>query len=297
MTTFAEMTDSILLHLYGFTTTQDQATYLTSGVNAAAVSLPVADASALSRGLVEIDDELLWVDTVDATANTATAPPYGRAFRGTVAASHASGVRVTASPMIPRSAVKRAVNEVIQAVYPDLFGVTATTFTYVAGTYTYALPAGAETIIQVQWQDSAVATEWLKVRRYSLDGNADTTTFPTGTTITVNDNIIPGRTVHVVYSKQPTVLSADDDVFTTVTGLPASCEDVIRLGASQRLVMFLDIPHMNGFTAEADFAKNNRPAGTASQLAKSMMQNYQLRLQQESIRLQGLYPVNVRYSF
>lgn len=296
MSTFGELTEGTLLYLSGFSNMQDQATYLTSSASAAATSLAVADATALSRGLTEIDDELIWVDTVDTTGLTVTIPPYGRGYRGTTPATHASGARVVSSPLFPRVLVKRAINETLSSLYPTLWGVGTTSFTYVTGTYTYALPAGARGVIQVQWQDSTTASEWLNVRRYDVDVNADTTVFPSGASITIRDNVIPGRTVRVVYTKQPTTLSADSDSFPTVTGLPVSCEDLVRLGAAHRMVAYLDTPHISGLSAEADFAANMRPVGSGSQLAKFLLQNFQIRLQQEADRLNQMYPVRVRYT-
>lgn len=296
MSTFSELTEGTLLYLSGFSNMQDQATYLTAGINSSATSIPVAEATALSRGLAEIDDELIWLDSVDTTGLTGTVPPYGRGYRGSVAATHASGARVVSSPLFPRVMVKRAINETLSSLYPTLWGVGTTSFTYVTGTYTYALPAGAKGVIQVQWQDSTTATEWLNVRRYDIDTNADTTVFPTGASITVLDNVIPGRTVRVVYTKEPSPLVNASDSFTTVTGLPLSCEDLVRLGAAHRMVAYLDTPHISGLSAEADFAANQRPVGSGAQLAKWMLQNFQIRVQQEADKLNQLYPVRVRYT-
>lgn len=296
MTTFGELTEGTLLYLSGFSNMQDQATYLTSSATSSATSLAVADATALSRGLTEIDDELIWVDTVDTTGLTVTIPPYGRGYRGSTAASHNSGARVVSSPLFPRVMVKRAINETINSLYPTLWGVATTTFTYVTGTYTYELPAGAKGVLQVQWQDSTTASEWLNVRRYDMDANADTGVFASGASITILDNVVPGRTVRVVYQKQPTALSADADVFTTVTGLPVSCEDVVRLGAAHRMVAYLDTPHISGLSAEADFAANQRPVGSGAALSKWMLQNFQIRVQQEADKLNQLYPVRIRYT-
>ena len=296
MATFAELADSTLLYMAGFSTSQDAATHLTSGIDSDDTTLVVADASAIGRGLLEIDDELVWADSVDQTSGSISVPPYGRGFRSSTAASHSAGSRVVASPMIPRKIAKDAINDTIRALWPDLYGIASTSFTYVAGTYTYPLPADAESVTQVQWQDSTTASEWLDVRRYTVDGNADTGVFPTGANITIKDNVIVGRTVRVVYTKQPTVLSDAGDVFSTVTGLPASCEDLVRLGAAYRLVPFLDVPHLSGMSAEADFTANQRPVGGAAQLSRYLLQTYQLRLEQEKNRLGQLYPVRVHYT-
>ena len=296
MSTFSQLVDDTLLYLYGFTTLQDQATYLTANISASATTIPIADATSISRGVLEVDDELIWVDTVDTTALTATAPPYGRGYRSTTAATHASGTRVVSGPLFPRVLVKSAITQAIQAVYPDLWGIGTTTFTLNPAITTYALPAGTTKVLQVSWQSVGPTREWNPVRRWRLDQHANTGAFNTGATISVYDSITPGRTVQVVYAKQPTALVNPTDDFATVTGLPASAEDVIRYGAAYRLVPFFDSPHLSGMSAEADFAAQQRPVGASSQLAKFMLQQYQVRLQEEARRLQDLFPVRSHYS-
>jgi hypothetical protein len=286
VSTFNELADSTLHNLSGFSGLQDQATYLTASLSSAAVTGTVFDASALSRGLIEIEDEVIWVDNVDAASGTLTIPPYGRGYLSSAAAAHASGVRV-AAPMIPRVTVKRAINEAIAAVFPDLYAVAQTTFVYVPGTYTYSLPVETEDVIQVQWQDATTASEWIRINRYDIDAVANT--------ITLNDFVVPGRTVRVNYTKQPSPLVAGTDAF-SVTGLPSSCEDLIRLGAAYRLVSFIDVPHLSGNSSESDYATSNKPANLAIQNAKYLLQTYQMRLQQEASRLNGQFPIRIRYS-
>lgn len=296
MSTFNELTDATMLYLYGFTTLQDQVTHLTSSVSASATTLPIADATAVSRGILEIDDELIWADTVDTTALTATLPPYGRGYRSTSATTHASGTRVVSSPLFPRYLVKRAINETIQAVYPDLFGIGETTFSMNPAISTYALPAGALNVLQVSWQTIGPSREWMPIRRWRIDKHAATSVFSTGATVSIYDAVVPGRTVKIVYTHQPTVLTNTTDDFVTVTGLPASCEDVIRLGAAYRMVPFFDSPHLSGMSAEADFAANQRTVGGASQLGRYLLQNYQVRLAEETKRLQEIFPSRSHYT-
>lgn len=284
------------MYLSGFTTAQDAASYLSASISASATTININDATSASRGIIEVDDELLWADTVNQSTGDIVLPPYGRGFRGTVAATHPAGSRVAFSPMFPRAMVKQAINESIRATFPDLFGVASTTFTFSPAVTTYALPAGAMDVLSVSWQEVGPTQEWCPVRRYRVDGYADSTAFPTGSTISLYDAITPGRTVRVVYTKQPTVLSNNSDEFTTVTGLPASTEDVIRFGAAYRMVPFMDLPHLSGFSAEADFAANQRQVGSSSQVGRYMLQMYQVRLQEESRRLRDVYPIRTHYT-
>lgn len=296
MTTFAGLTDATLMYLSGFTTLQDQATYLTSAITSSSTSLPVADTTSISRGVLEIDDELIWVDSVSSTGLTASVPPYGRGYRSTTAAAHSSGARVVSAPLFPRKLVKDAINDSIRSVEPNVMGIATTTFTFNPAVSTYALPAGAQNVLSISWQTIGPSKEWMPVRRWRMDGTANTSAFASGSTISIYDAIVPGRTVQVVYQTSPQPLVNDSDEFTTVTGLPASCEDVIRLGAAYRLVPFLDSPHLSGFTAEADFSSNMRPLGGAATLGKTLLQLYRIRLEEETDKQQSLYPVRSHYT-
>ena len=82
------MIDEVLLNLAGYTLQQDRSTYLktnVTGTTSSSVSptiLELGSTSDLGKGIVEIDEELMWVDSYDRVANTATVAPYGRGFMG-----------------------------------------------------------------------------------------------------------------------------------------------------------------------------------------------------------------------
>ena len=63
MTTYNDLVNDTVIALSGYTSRQDQATYLTQDINETTTSFTVADGSIISRGIIEIDDELMWVDS------------------------------------------------------------------------------------------------------------------------------------------------------------------------------------------------------------------------------------------
>lgn len=296
MSTFSQLVDQTLLQLYGYTTLQDQATHLTAQLSASATTATVADVTAISRGIVEIDDEIIWVDSVNATTGALTIPPYGRGFRGSTADVHAAGSRVVSSPMFPRPTVKDALNDAIRAVFPDLWGVGTTTLTYQSAVNTYQLPAGALDVLAVAWQTVGPSKEWMPVRRWRVDKTAAPSAFTSGVSLSIYDGITPGRSVRVTYTKQPSALVNAADDFTTVTGLPASSEDVIRFGAAYRLIPFFDSAHLSGQSAQADYSGQPRNQNNAAALSRFVLQMYQVRLAEESRRLQSLFPVRSHYT-
>jgi hypothetical protein len=296
MTTFNDLIDSTMLQLGGFSTNQDSSTYVTETVSPSALQFAVQDASTLSRGMAELGDELVWVDRVDIPNKQVYIAPYGRGWRGTTAAEHASGSRMAFSPLFPRQQVKQALNQVIAQVFPRLFAVGSTTFTFQATRTTYALPAEAQDVLAVSYDTIGPSREWIPVRRWRVDKMAATSEYPSGRSLSVYDGIVPGRTIHVTFTRKPIPLVLGTDVFAD-TGLPESCEDVIQFGAAYRLTPFLDVPQLAGLSAEADFVdQNQRSAGAATGVGRYFFQLFQARLSEEADRLRNQLPVRSHYT-
>ena len=295
MTTFIDLINETNLALTGYTNRQDQATYLINPMSSSDLTFTVADGTVLTRGIVEIDDELIWVDSFDRTTNTATIPAYGRGFRDTTPAPHTAGTRVTIAPSFPRSVIRRNLNLAIDGVYPDLFGTYYTTFTWQAARTTYQLPQEAIDVLGCSWQTIGPSREWLPIRHYRPDRMANPTTWNSGKTISIHDGIIPGRTVMITYTKKPTTLQYDSDDF-TMTGLPDSAREVIVLGAAYRTAMYLDMGRVPAATAEADAMQGNDPIGSAANVGRVLQQMYQQRLLVEVRRLQEQFPPRTHYT-
>ena len=296
MTTLADLVNETHLVLSGYSQRQDQATSLVNNITATDLSFVIQSGSVVSKGLVEIDNELIWIDSFDKTSNTATVSPYGRGYRGTTAVAHTAGTRVTIAPTFPRFAIERNVNAAIDSVYPDLFGTASTTFAFTAARTTYPLPADCIDILGISWQSIGPSKEWLPIRHYRVDRTADPATWGGSKTISISDGIIPGRTVTIRYSNKPPVLNNLTDVFESVTGLPASTREVIILGAAYRMAVYLDLGRVPATTAEANAQGGTNPIGSAVNLSQMLKRMYQDRLQVEVRRQQEQFPPRVHIS-
>ena len=296
-TTFGQLIDKVAFNIQSGAAQQETATWInqTNGITSSATSFVVNETSQMGRGLIEIGDELLYVDKVDNATKTVTIAPWGRGFRGTTAASAANSAKVIVAPVYPRALVKQAINDTIQASYPELFGVGTHTFSFNSAVTTYSLPSAAEYILDVKWQTIGSTKEWMYVRRYDVDKSANTTEFANGKTINIFDSIDPGRTVQVIYAKAPTSLSADADVFETVTGFPSSSVDCITYGAMARLLMNIDAARVPAQSVEADMLDQSKPVGVGSSTARFYLGLYTQRLQQEAAGLRDLYPPRLHY--
>lgn len=296
MTTFQSMVDDIVLSLAGYGMRQDNQTYLQAAVTSSATSISVNSAETMGKGQIEIDNELIWVDSFDRTSGVLTIPPYGRGYNGTTATGHTAGSKVTVNPTFTKEAIKKAINETILAVYPFLYAIDKTTFTYLAAVNTYALPSEVKSVLSVTWQSIGPSREWIPVRKWRSDSMANETAFGSSNSLTVNSAIIPGRTVQVTYMHEPNILENDNDDFSLISGLPDSAKDVIVLGACYRLLSFIEPARLTFSSPEADIQSGKIQYGSGTNVVKYVYALYQQRLQDEANKLLDRFPVRVHYS-
>ena len=304
-TTFANITDEVLMNLAGYTYQQDRATYLRTAVStttsssAAPTVLDLGSTENVGKGILEIDEELLWVDSFDRVTNTATIAPFGRGYLGTTAATHALDTKVTISPTFPRYVVKRAINDAIRATGATIFAVKSTTFTFNPVQTTYDIYDGykIQNVLSIMWQSVGPSQEWIPVRRWSWDSAADETAFGANAqTVSIGDFITPGRTVKVIYATDPNAFTSNSQDFVEQTGLPDSCKDVVILGASYRLLTYLDPARAAMTSPQADETDSKRPYGSSQTATKQLYALYTQRLNEETQRQQQQYPIRVHYS-
>lgn len=298
------MVDEVLINLSGYTYQQDRSTYLTQAVttltspSSAPLVLSLGSTDNVGKGIIEIDDELMWVDSFDRVANTATIAPYGRGYLGTTAATHAVDAKVTVSPIFPRYTVKKAINDTINAIGGSLLSIKQTTFTFNAAITTYEFEnLNIENILTMMWQDIGPSQEWIRIRRWDFDPFADVGVWGSGSqTVTIGDFITPGRTVKVMYTTRPSTLVNASDVYTTTTGLPESSKDVVVLGAAYRLLAYLDPARASQISPQADEIDAKRSFGSANSAARQLYALYQQRLNEEVKAQQAQYPTRVHYT-
>jgi len=313
-TTLTNMIDEVSMNLSGYTLTQDRSTYLKAAVTAVASSstspttLSLGSTDNVGKGIVEIDEELMWIDTYDRVGNTATVAPYGRAYLGTTLAAHALDTKVTISPTFPRFSIKRAINDSINAIGSSIFAASTTTITSNAAVSAYRLPATGDAlkirnILAIAYQSIGASKEWIPIRTYRFDGNANNTAFDSKQTVSIYDVIPSGRTIQIVYSKDPapfselaTLALTNAQDFATITELPDSCKDVVILGATYRLLSNLDPARASMVSPQADEVDNKRPYGSSQSLTKQVYALYSQRLAEEVRSQQDKYPIRVHYS-
>ena len=307
MATLSDMINEVSINLSGYTLQQDRATHITADVAATAstiaapITLSLASTDSVGKGIVEIDEELFWVDNYDRVGNTATIAPYGRAYLGTTLASHTAGTKVTIAPTFPRFVIKRAINDTINAVGSSIFAANKTTITSNLATSAYRLPAtgtslNIRSILAVAYEAIGPSKEWIPIRNYRFDGNANSTAFTSEQTISIYDMITSGRTIQVVYSTDPLPFTSNTQEFATQTGLPESCKDLVILGATYRLLSNLDPARAAMVSPQADETDSKRPYGSSQSITRQVYALFAQRLTEEIKNQQDKYPIRVHYS-
>jgi hypothetical protein len=170
------------------------------------------------------------------------------------------------------------------------------------------LPATGNTlnirnILAIAYQALGSSKEWIPIRSYRFDGNANSTAFTSGQTVSIYDYIPSGRSVQIAYSTDPTAFSelattalTNAQVFETVSGLPASCKDLIILGATYRLLSNLDPARASMVSPQADETDSKRPYGSSQSLTRQVYTLFTQRLNEEVKSQQEKYPIRVHYS-
>jgi hypothetical protein len=285
MPTLNDLVDSVLAEVYSETATVDTSSYLTAGIDADDLAITVANGENFSRGVIEIGEELILVDSVNREAGILVVPPQGRGIRGTTPAAHSIGDQVTYSPSVSRSRAVRSVQEALRADSGGLYGVAVEDLTFSAAQSSYTLPVACMQVLNVAWDPGTLlTTEWLPVRRWTHDKHHGQ--------LVLGDSIVPGRTVRVTYTTEVVVPAMTEEF--SATGLPDSCMDVIRFSAAWRIVSFLEPRSLLAQAAEAD-AMGKNVAATRVRVAQYMYQMYRQRLAEEISGLQTRYPIRAHF--
>lgn len=296
--TFEDMIIDVQALLHGYVRTQEQSTHLTASLSSSGLSATVADPTRISRGLAEVEDELIYVDATaqNSVADNATIAPYGRGYLGSTAVAHAANVKVTFAPMFPRVRIKRALNDTIMAVGQDLFAVGTTSFTFTPNIVTYALPTDMTDVMQVSFATVGPSKMWFPITRYRVDVNANVSAFPTGKTIDLFQPVTSGRTVQVQYFKTPSEMVNNSDPFVTTTGLLESSRDCLVYGAAARLTAGIDAAALNVQAIEANVLDDKTQPGSGAAFSRSLYQMHRQRLAEERQRYVQRYPITTHYA-
>ena len=282
--------------LHGYGLSQPRTTFLTSGISETDLTASVRNATDIDMGMAEIGGELVFIESVDRASSTVTFSPDGRGYYGTTAEAHGADTRLTFAPTWPRQRIKSAINDVILGVWPTLFGIGQTTFTFTPAVTTYEMPDEAENVLSVTADTYGPSRQQQVINAYRFDATAPTDEWDNGRSLTLFESASPGADVTVTYTKEPTVLTADADTIAT-SGLRESARKLLMLGACAELLSMMDVSRLTVDTAPADQADTQNPVGSAARLANQFQLRYEMEVEKERQRLRETTPAKIKVSY
>jgi len=289
----SELVDEVLGNLAGYLTDQEMIGTIVAD-NDTSVTVSLQD---FQPGLVEFGDgELVYVGDVTDT----TLSGLIRGYRSTPTAD-AAGKQVRANPRYPKYNVLMAMNRCLDSLWPDLFQVKTKAIPNALGVTYYQLPEDCEDVLTVAQydirHDVALPSAWRKCRYWTfmpdapIDPNNSHPDYgtTTGKGCQVQDAWQDEQAmVQFTYTTKPgrfeTTLTEDED-FTTATGLPEWCEDVVVAGACYRLVSFVSAGEAAARTAEGDLLGTVGQKPQPSDMTELFYSVYKTRLKEATDRM------------
>lgn len=286
----SSLVDEVTETFRSYVREQNPTTALTDPMDDNDTTFTVDDATKVSAGLVQIDDEMVYVRSVDRSSDTVTLEPWGRGQSGSTAAAHSSGAKVTSAPTYPRSRVRDVISAVLSEIFPQVFAVSSTLISPNAAQINYDLPADCYRVLSVHYNPPGPTGSWIPLMRWRQNLNA------TDVELELFTSLTPGTDrVRVMYIKEPpSALAFSDDLETM--GYPFSIRDLIIMGGLARLVSYTEPSRIQTNTVEGHARSEAVPAGSAMQLGRYLYQLFRSRLDDEARNLQQRYPTSLHFT-
>lgn len=223
-----------------------------------------------------------------------------RGWDGTTAASHASGAIVAVDSRCDDFAIFRALNnELASLSSPEngLYQVTSVDVTSTSGTYGYDL-AGVTNIIGsplavLSRSNSGGVWDPIKPGDYLYNPSADTDDFPSGKSIMFYDSYTSGQPIRVLYRVPFTSLATLADNVQTVTGLPATANDILPLGAALQLALGRPMDRAD-LDAQGSTRRAEEVSAQDTLMATSLLRDRRSsRIAEEAARLAGAHALHI----
>lgn len=241
---------------------------------------------------VSIGLETIYVQSISTLTVTGI-----RGWEGSAAGVHALGDVVYINPKITGYEYMRAVNNELRHLSTPtagLFRASPVELTYNPATTGYNLTGltAIDQVAAVYAQQSDGSNNWVPINRrdWELQRNAETDDFSTGFNLRLLSGAYEsGRQVRVVGKLPFTSVTTLTTNVESVSGLPATCIDILAIGAALRLAGVREIARNLYEDGGMIGAGDEVPAGAANQAPAGLRQLYRDRLEAEKARLVRQY--------
>lgn len=290
------MIDETLGLMQSWSLDSEQSTTLASTITSGALTFQVTQArgvaTGVSPGIIQIDSEMMYCDSVDALGN-ATVTAWGRGYLNTVPAAHVAGTRVISQPTFPRAKTLDAINETIARIFPDVYGVKSIEMTTTSPVITYTMPTDCAWVLSAKWQQAGGTQYWKNIQRFRMSPGGGTMFGDTGVTVDVADRMMPGRPIQFLYASQPAQLVNESDDFTTVTGLGFGCRDVVCLGAAASMTTSQELSRLQVSSIEEQNRSQEVAPSAALTSSRFLDQKFLSRMAEEKKSLVQIFPPRI----
>lgn len=282
--TIASLVDEVLDSVRGYARNQDIVSSLAVPMTDADLACTVSDPAAMSKGTLEIEDELLYAKAVDQSTGVVQLEPWGRGLSGTLAVQHAAGVKVTANPLYSRQRVRNSIYGVLREIFPDIYAVRTVLLDGNPAKPSYVMDPDCWKVISVHVRSIYDQNLWMPVRRWR------TSSTELQTELQLLSGVIPGSgTIRVTYVRTPAV-EMDQTTDLSGWGYDMSIRDVIVMGGVLRLLQYGEANRLQTQTMEATGRSEVTPAGASTSVVRLMYSMFQKRVDDEKRQLERRFP-------
>jgi hypothetical protein len=176
-------------------------------------------------------------------ASSGTSCTVIRGMNSSTAAAHSDAALVRVNPTWSNWDILRAVNDEIHSLSAPtngLFRMQSVEFDYSPAVAGYELVGLTDylDVWQVRYATPGPEKDWpVKARwEWSVDRNANTTDFASGSALILHTRAHPGQKVRISYKATFDELATMADDVATVSGLHVQAHDILSLGAAIRLL-------------------------------------------------------------
>jgi hypothetical protein len=292
MTTFQETIANTRIHL--MTSGSERIAQLLSGISAGAVSLALKiDAPQINEGaILGIGLEEFYV--VSKAGTTVNVIP---GFNGSTQAAHSADDIIRINAKFTDYRIGKYINQTLEDISGDgLFRIKPFEFTFQPAQAAYDINAAdLIDVWRVRYDVPGPAQYWIDVPKsqWMLDQNANTTDFPNGKSLLLQEGGFPGHLVRVSYkaSFAPLTLLSDDVL--AVAGLHQEGHKLLPLGAAIDALGGREIKRTFLERQPEPRRQEEVPVGGATQAMRPILLMYSDALKRERRRLRRRYPDQV----
>ena len=240
-------------------------------------------------GVIQIDNELMYVWEVSQASKSATVE---RAWNGTAAVAHTSGSVTIVDPRFPRAQILEAINAEIDDLSSPMNGlyqIKSLELNY-NGTFTMVnLPTIDKIIDLVSVTVRYIATDYPVIRKCRLIRDLPNDDFSAGYAIRFDEQVRAGRMI-VVYKAPFTNVTTEAQNLQNIAGFPTTAEDILMMGAQIRLVSPREVKR-NFTESQGDTRRSEEvPTGSVSSSINNIIRMRRDRITAEAARLARQYP-------